>query len=362
LKAIEFYSGVGGFSLGVKRSGFNVIGAFELDWRHVETYNRNFKYPVGIVEDVSNISFSQNDYGLDLSELDLVFGGPPCQGFSNGGRQSVYDERNNQILKFASLVSQLQPRAFVMENVRGILNSKFKPKLQEFYSILKKNGYTIYDPLLLNAKDFYVPQDRKRVFFIGLRKSITKCISFQEPKRSRTTENEVTVGDALRDILHVNFAPNQRDIYTKKSNKLDTLYYKSLNHREDHKIWKNKNELNSLTGFTTTLHSNEVVSRFSKTKPGTTESISRYKRLSLNGLSPTLRAGTIRGKGQFMAPRPIHPIHNRCITTREAARLHSFPDWFDFFPTKWYGMMQIGNSVPPHLAESVSMAIYKTLS
>jgi DNA (cytosine-5)-methyltransferase 1 len=117
-----------------------------------------------------------------------------------------------------------------------------------------------------------------------------------------------------------------------------------------------------LSGFLKTRHSDEVVKRFAATRQGERESISRFMRLAWDGLAPTLRAGTIRGRGQFMAPRPIHPDEPRVITVREAARLHSFPDWFTFYPTKWYGFMQIGNSVPPLMAQAVGTSLLEVLS
>ncbi len=112
-----------------------------------------------------------------------------------------------------------------------------------------------------------------------------------------------------------------------------------------------------LTGFRTTEHAKKVVKRFRKTKPGTREPTSRFHRLKKTGLCSTLRAGTGPENGSFMAPRPIHPVRPRCIYTREAARLHSFPDWFQFDETLWHAFRQIGNSVPPVLAQAVANSI-----
>lgn len=356
MKAIEFYSGVGGFSLGMKRAGFNVNAAFEIDWRHVETYNKNFGDGKAICQDVSKLGFNEEDFGLDLDGLDLVFGGPPCQGFSNGGKQNVSDIRNDQILRFAELVTELGPRGFVMENVSGILNKKFKNKLDLFFEQMKRGGYTVYNPIMLNAKEFSVPQDRKRVFFIGVKSnSKVQQPHLEEILNQHKSKARITVNDAIQDILHINLDPNSSDVYSGSYGE-GTAYSKTLRKP------KNEKKKVRLTGCMTTAHSNEVIERFESTDPGSVEPISRYKRLSLSGVSNTLRAGTIRGRGQFMAPRPIHPVYNRCITTREAARLHSYPDWFEFYPTKWYGMMQIGNSVPPNLSESIGKTLREILN
>jgi DNA (cytosine-5)-methyltransferase 1 len=117
-----------------------------------------------------------------------------------------------------------------------------------------------------------------------------------------------------------------------------------------------------LTGCLRTTHSEDVVERFNRTLPGDQEPVSRFFRLSWEGISPTLRAGTGPEHGSHTAPRPIHPELPRCITVREAARLHSFPDWFVFHGTRWHGFRQIGNSIPPLLARAVADKIQKALA
>ncbi|MFM6055520.1 MAG: DNA cytosine methyltransferase, partial [Sphaerospermopsis kisseleviana] len=114
-----------------------------------------------------------------------------------------------------------------------------------------------------------------------------------------------------------------------------------------------------LTSSLRTKHSPASEERFASTPHGKNEPISRFYKLDPDGLCNTLRAGTASNKGAFTSPRPIHPFTPRCITVREAARLHSFPDWFRFHPTKWHGFRQIGNSVPPLLAQAVAAEIIK---
>jgi len=117
-----------------------------------------------------------------------------------------------------------------------------------------------------------------------------------------------------------------------------------------------------LTGCGRIDHTAEVVRRFEATKPGTREGISKFYRLRKDGIAPTLRAGTDGSRGSYSAARPIHPIKPRCITVREGARLHSFPDWFEFHSTKWHGFRQVGNSVPPLLARAVARSVYYALN
>jgi len=116
-----------------------------------------------------------------------------------------------------------------------------------------------------------------------------------------------------------------------------------------------------LTSSLRTVHSESSQQRFSDTPAGKIEPVSRFLRLDPHGICNTLRAGTARNLGSFTSPRPIHPFHPRCITVREAARLHSYPDWFRFHSTNWHGFRQVGNSVPPLLAQAVAREIFKVL-
>jgi DNA (cytosine-5)-methyltransferase 1 len=116
-----------------------------------------------------------------------------------------------------------------------------------------------------------------------------------------------------------------------------------------------------MTSSLRTFHTGNSRERFAATRPGTTESVSRFYKLPLDGISNTLRAGTASDRGAFTSPRPIHPIHARCVTVREMARLHSYPDWFRFNVTKWHGARQIGNSVPPLLARVVARQILRSM-
>jgi DNA (cytosine-5)-methyltransferase 1 len=117
-----------------------------------------------------------------------------------------------------------------------------------------------------------------------------------------------------------------------------------------------------LGGCRLTAHTPAVQQRFAATLAGAREPISHFERLAASGTAGTLRAGTALAEGKFTAPRPIHPSAARCITVREAARLHSFPDWFEFNPTVWHGFRQIGNSVPPLLAEALARSVFQSIA
>jgi DNA (cytosine-5)-methyltransferase 1 len=206
----------------------------------------------------------------------------------------------------------------------------------------------------------------KEFFLIGFKDVNIEKIEKYEKTLSSKAKNFVSVKDAIFDLSKYN-GLYSHEVDTHKLNlEYDNPYLKNINFQDkDISIIKSldsKKEKGVISGLMVTKHSEKVIERFSSTVSGTREPISRYYKLDWLGISPTLRAGTTRARGQFMAPRPIHPKYPRCITVREAARLHSYPDYFEFYPTKWYGQMQIGNSVPPLLASKVANFVCKVLN
>jgi DNA (cytosine-5)-methyltransferase 1 len=203
--------------------------------------------------------------------------------------------------------------------------------------------------LHLDAADFGVPQRRKRVFVLGCRDGEYL------PVYPTARKERVTVSAALDDLKIVNRARlSDGDSYSGPLGK-PSPYSQELRRPQG------RSKPKALTGFARTEHSDEVVERFKQVKQGGVDAVSRFIRLDPKSVSPTLRAGTGPENGSFMAPRPIHPDYPRCITVREAARLHSFPDWFEFHETKWHGFMQVGNSVPPALARAVAIEVTRSL-
>jgi DNA (cytosine-5)-methyltransferase 1 len=368
MNAIDLFCGVGGMSLGFKRAGFNILASFDFELRHTQTYSYNFNQANAITADIRQLDAAKiREYCKPNQQIDIVFGGPPCQGFSVAGKGMIEDERNSLLLEFARLVCDLKPKTFVAENVTGILSKKFSNLVAIFYETMSDAGYRLIEnPWVLDASNYGVPQRRKRVFFIGVLEnaclpSIPVSISYQLEGLNATP----TVKDAIGDLPMV----DEFDYLLKSDRYLGGLgqpseYAKRL--REEWPYEKKENQhrpnFEGLGGCARTNHSKETKERFKDTRTGTMESVSRFYRLDWQGLAPTLRAGTPRSHGQHMAARPIHPEESRCITVREGARLHSFPDWFEFYPTKWYGFMQIGNSVPPYLAEAVANSLRLVLS
>lgn len=359
--AMDLFCGAGGMSLGFEAAGFDVAAAVDADPVHVATYSQNFPYTRALRVDLAQVCGEElrGLAGLASREIDVVFGGPPCQGFSVGGRRRPDDPRNTLLGHFARLVHELRPRYFVAENVAGLLMERCRTRLEGFLARLGEAGYSVATPIgCLDASEFGVPQRRGRVFLIGARNGLP-CPQYPKPLGGRDdggTYSPPTVWHAIGDLPNVDAFDYLlgSDLYM---GELDTpSQYAAMLRVDGDGVYEGRAH-RGLTGCGRTEHTARTRQRFARTKPGEYEPVSRFYRLTRGGLAPTLRAGTGPSHGSYTAPRPIHPVWHRCITVREAARLHSFPDWFEFHPTKWHGFRQIGNSVPPLLARAVAEAV-----
>jgi DNA (cytosine-5)-methyltransferase 1 len=364
-KAIDLFCGAGGMSLGFEEAGFNVIGAIDIEQNNKEIYSKNFPDCNVWCADLSTLSGKEimQETGLLGEPVDVLFGGPPCQGFSLIGRRVPHDPRNALLHDFARLVIELSPRYFVVENVNGILLGDAKKSLDRFVAIVEEAGYDLVKPIqLLDAAEFGVPQRRRRVFLLGY---LAGSTAPEYPKPISRVDRP-TVWDAIGDLPKISEHDYLfcADEYFGSLGRRPSAYAKILRGEvrdPQNKSAMHRTNCNGLGGCLRTLHTSETVKRFKSTKQGQTETVSRFYRLAKNGVAPTLRAGTGADQGSFMAPRPIHPFQHRCITVREGARLQSFPDWFRFHPTKWHGFRQVGNSVPPRLARAVARSVWRAL-
>jgi DNA (cytosine-5)-methyltransferase 1 len=340
LIAVSLFSGVGGLDLGVKQAGFEVKAAIEIDPIHAETHAANF--PDTLMLNTSVVSVTgEHILEITKSPVDLLFGGSPCQDFSiNGKRQ--FGSRGALIWDFVELIRQIKPKYFIFENVPGLSQGQLKPLFGMFLVRCQEAGYQVSHGIL-NAKDYLVPQDRERLFVFGTRNGLPMP-NFPTPIRGQTT-----VRNAIADLP----SPTSAGFRPYSCLRTPSTYVEKLNFGYPAPEF--------ITAIQETKHSPEVQERFRCTFPGEREPISRFLRLHPDRVSPTLRAGTPSERGSHTAPRPIHYNCDRVITPREAARLHSFPDWFQFANTKWYQLMQIGNSVPPWLARAVASQFFEVL-
>jgi DNA (cytosine-5)-methyltransferase 1 len=359
---IDLFAGAGGLSLGFERAGFDVVAAVEIDPIHCAVHEFNFPKTATICKSVIDLDSTEirNRAGIGDRAIDVVFGGAPCQGFSMIGKRALDDPRNGLVHHFVRLVLELRPKYFVFENVKGLTVGAHKKFLEEIIEAFQADGTyrVVTDYRVLNAAEYGVPQDRRRLFLLGARKGLA-LPTYPDERR------KVTVAEAIGDLPEVEEIPElmERD-WTPAKYKTSSAYAKKLrgllNDPSDFS-YRRKFDRHILTSSLRTYHTPLSQSRFAATLCGETEAVSRFHKLDPDGVCNTLRAGTNSDRGAFTSPRPIHPHTPRCITVREAARLHSYPDWFRFHVTKWHGFRQIGNSVPPLLAQAVAERLMAAL-
>ena len=371
---IDLFAGAGGMSLGFEQAGFDVVAAVEIDPIHAAAHKFNFPDCKVIAQSVTDLTGDEirRLAGIGNRSVDVVFGGAPCQGFSMIGQRALDDPRNSLVQDFVRLVDQLQARTFVFENVKGLTVGRHRQFLVELIEAFEARGYRVRrDWKVLNAANHGAPQDRQRFILLGARgdatlpeypvqrshaAGTTNCGSPEGPT-CRDALGDLPDAEAFDALLHTDAvrvdAWGEPSTYAKELRCIGNDAW----HFGHPRLW----EPAVLTSSMRTDHTDISRRRFSVTEPGKVEPISRFFKLPPDGVSNTLRAGTDASRGAFTSPRPIHYAYARCITVREMARLHGFPDWFRFHETKWHGARQIGNAVPPPLARAIAAQVIKAL-
>ena len=373
---VDLFSGAGGLSLGFEQAGVDVRAAVEIDPIHAAVHKFNFPHSAVIARSVVGLEASQirDAAGLKPNEkVDIVFGGAPCQGFSMIGHRAFDDPRNKLVLEFVRLVAELGADYFVFENVKGLTVGRHKSFLDELVDAFHNIGYEVALPWkVLDAAEFGVPQHRERLFLMGARKGLelpSYPMPTTHPADSRKLSNlpiGPTAKDAIGDLPDADlFQPLSEGDKVRIPSYGEASPYAAEMRVLSENAWHfgvpRQWDSAYLTSSWQTDHSDISRRRFAATAPGSVEPISRFYKLSPVGLSNTLRAGTDGARGAFTSPRPIHYEHARCVTVREMARLHGFPDWFRMHWTKWHGARQIGNAVPPPLGRAVAASVLKAM-
>jgi DNA (cytosine-5)-methyltransferase 1 len=357
---IDLFAGAGGMSLGFEQAGFDVVAAVEIDPVHCATHEFNFPNCAVLCRDVTKVTGTEirAAAAIDRRDIDVVFGGAPCQGFSMIGQRALDDPRNILVKHFVRIVRELSPKYVVFENVKGLTLGKHKRFLDELIRSLSRDYDVLLPYRVLNAADYGIPQDRRRLFLIGARKGLKLPMYPESFKRVSVLEALNDLPDAERfsqlvwnDCVEAEFG--KPSAYARE--------LRETGNKPIHFGYRRRYDPHVLTSSMRADHSVLSRKRFGLTEPGQTEPVSRFHKLDPHGVCNTLRAGTNTDRGAFTSPRPIHFLYNRCITVREAARLHSYPDWFRFHVTKWHGFRQIGNSVPPMLARAVATTLMKAM-
>jgi len=373
---IDLFAGAGGMSLGFEQAGFDIACAVEIDPIHAAVHHFNFPHTEVLARSV--IGLGGEDIrvasGIGRRSVDVVFGGPPCQGFSLIGQRMLEDPRNHLAREFVRIVAELNAKTFVFENVKGLTIGKHRRFLDTLIEAFDAAGYAVRLPWkVLNAVNYGVPQHRERLFLLGARKNL-RVPRYPEPTTTldldlfRTDESDrtATCADALSDLPDADLFAElmTSDAVALARWKSSTAYARACRcatkdawHFGYPRTW----ESDVLTASMRSAHTDISRRRFAATRPGEVEPISRFYKLDPDGVCNTLRAGTDSARGAFTSPRPIHYAFPRCITVREMARLHGYPDWFRFHVTKWHGARQVGNSVPPALARAIASTLVEAL-
>lgn len=343
-KVLDLFCGCGGLSEGFRLAGFDIMGGIDFNQSAIDTYKYNFKDATAICADLSKFSDDDISYHYpDLHKLDIIIGGPPCQGFSNANRYQSEDEdpRNRLFFEFVKFVDRANPKVVLIENVKGLItlaNGIFKDDIVNRFGNL---GYKVTFKIL-NAADYGVPQNRYRVFFVG-KKNGQK---FEFPDKY---PYQVSTSEALSDL------PTLEDGITKEKYEKETI--------TDYQRQMRNNQTN-LFNHEPTKHTEVTKQIISKIPDGGSIrdlpddfwNIRRYNKAfqRMNSLLPSNTVDT--GHRNY-----FHYKENRIPSVRENARLQSFPDDFIFYGSKTSQYKQVGNAVPPLLAYAIAKQLRKDL-
>lgn len=343
LRTLDLFSGAGGLSLGFHQAGFQTAIAIDNNIAALDTFAKNFIGSKTYNIDLSNI----DDQVLsDIYDIDVMLGGPPCQGFSIAGKRDINDPRNNLFISYLKLVERYQPKALVIENVPNILSMNNGYFADQIKSGLENLGYNVC-VLHLNSAEFGVPQNRKRVFFIATKEVIFPIHALENKK----IQNFVTTGDALSDLPlledHLGFEVDKylcqplNDYQTLMRLRSHNVYnHQSVNHKD-----KTKNIIALVPDGGNYKDLPEELRQTRKVNIAWTR---------MNSTKPcfTIDAGH---------NHHFHYKANRVPTVRECARIQSFPDDFIFFGNRTSQYRQVGNAVPPLLAQKIAEILYELI-
>ncbi len=370
---VDLFAGCGGLSLGMEKAGFEIAFASDIDPICSETYmkNRKLEEDKMFVGDIAELNNRFNEFSQSFKNLDLVCGGPPCQGFSMANRQRlINDPRNSLYKEYLVFLQKTKPKFFIMENVKGMLN-KIDEILLDIKTYLGNEYDVAFD--VFNAKNFGVPQNRERLIVIGNRIGIKTQTIIKNIHKKEKEITKFSLGDAISDlpILEPNRIKNNNKSECKKTGftcteytYIKTPFYTFINgEKEIDFLYNHKNRYNNDRDI-------EIFSRLPQGGNSLHESIKdimpyksrnnifkdKYYKLKADDICKTITSHM-----KFDCNMYIHPTQARGLSPREAARIQTFPDDFIFYgpQNSWY--KQIGNAVPVKLAQIIGEEVMKCL-
>ena len=342
--AISLFAGAGGCSLGFKQAGVNVIAAYENNDAAIDTYNRNFGNGICHNEDLSDCDFTciREQLGLQRGEIDLIIGGPPCQGFTTAGSRFWDDPRNKLVRNYAQALDAFYPRWFMMENVEGILTTAKGLYVVECVKKMIELGYSVFLKKIY-MQEYGVPQRRKRVIIVGNRDG--KDYSFPEEKECAVgaiyKNTTTTLKDAIMDLEGLELPEIDHTIRKESSIQLQRISRLGVGQSMKDLPIELQND-----SFQRRSHRRVCDGTPSEKRGGPP---SGMKRLSYDEPCLTI---TSSSTAEF-----VHPVLDRMLTIRECARIQTFPDDFSFSGTDAQKMQQIGNAIPPAFAKQIAERI-----
>ena len=344
---IDLFSGAGGLSYGFEKAGLKCLAGIDSFKQAIETFKKNHKHAIATSEDIRKISIKEFKKKINNKKIHIICGGPPCQGFSTIGPGDAKDSRNHLFLEFVRFVKELKPEVIVLENVTGLLAKKNINTLKSIFNCFEKLGYDL-NARVLSSHHYGAPQIRRRVILIGNRIKIENM--YPKKKFSNVGEKNSnlqaprTVSWAFKNLIKFKKKSFNHSIGT--TNIKSKLEISRISHVPEGKsIRYEKDEKKYLPKKLWFDHDWNKIGekRFREAK---------FARLDRSKPSPTI----VTGSRMY-----YHPTENRYLTTREAASLQSFPPEFEFSGSITSQWTQIGNAVPPLMAEAIGGAVKKML-